>query len=68
MPGFDGYTQSVVLNLVNGKQLSGNQNGASIAKSAYTGALRLTININKLDPTSGQSNTVFSINCIRVEE
>jgi prepilin-type N-terminal cleavage/methylation domain-containing protein len=68
LSGFEGFSQSVVVNPVNTTQLNGNLDGAAISKSTYTGAVRVTINVNVVDPITGTASTIYSINSIRVEE
>lgn len=68
LSGFEGFTQTVTVNPVNTTQLSGNLDGSSIAKTTYTGAVRVTIDINRVDPVTGQSGTIYTINSVRVEE
>lgn len=68
LDGFEGYSQSVVINPVNSTQLSGNLSGTQISKNTYTGAVRLTINISRTDPATGEAGVIYSVNCIRVEE
>ncbi len=68
LDGFDGYSQSIVVNPVNSTALSGNLTGTAIPKTTYTGAVRVTINVSYTDPGTGTSNVIYSINAIRVEE
>lgn len=68
LDGFDGYSQSIVVNPVSASQLNGNQSGTAIAKSTYTGAVRVTIHVNRVDPDSGNAAAIYTIHFIRVEE
>jgi prepilin-type N-terminal cleavage/methylation domain-containing protein len=68
LAGFDDYQQRVTVYPVSGKQLNGNQNGAAIPKTTYTGAVRVRVEILRTDPVTNLAASVYQLDWVRVED
>ena len=67
LAGFDGYSQVVSVVPVNAKKPSGNTSGTEIAKTTYTGAVRVRVSILRTGGASS-SRPVQTLEWIRIEE
>ena len=67
LAGMSAYSQKISVYPVSAKQLNGNLTGGSILKSTYTGAVRVRVQILRLNAATNTSPSIYSMEWIRVE-
>ncbi len=66
LDGFAGYRQEIRVFPINNTALSGNQTGAAITNSTYTGAVRVRVRVFDTQTLSG--DPIYELSFVRVDQ